>query len=112
LYRDAPGPLTDDQLADGLLMADVVARTVLTMQANSTPGQLVGELEKVGDFNHVVHQASGMVAVQLDIGVGEALIRLRAYAFGHDRKLADVARDVVARRLRFEPESDERNPVR
>jgi hypothetical protein len=35
-----------------------------------------------------------------------ALIRLRAYAYAHDRRLRDVASDVVARRLRFDPDPD------
>ena len=48
------------------------------------------------------------VAVQLDVNVGEALIRLRAYAFGHDRPLAEVAKDIVARRLRFDRDSGEK----
>jgi hypothetical protein len=48
-----------------------------------------------------VHQASGMVAAQLGVSIGEALIRLRAYAFAHDRSLTAVADDVVARELRF-----------
>jgi hypothetical protein len=34
----------------------------------------------------------------------EALIRLRGYAYAHDRGLADLARDIVARRLRLGPE--------
>lgn len=50
----------------------------------------------------MVHQAAGMVAAQLDTSVADALIRLRAYAFGNDLPLTDVARDVVARRLRFD----------
>jgi len=33
-----------------------------------------------------------------------AMIRLRAYAYAHDRRLGDVAADVVARRLRFGPD--------
>ena len=60
------------------------------------------ELERGGNFRFVVHQASGMVAAQLEIGVGEALVRLRAYAFANDRLLSDVAEDVVVRRLRLE----------
>jgi hypothetical protein len=43
-----------------------------------------------------------MVSVQLGVSVNEALIRLRAYAFGNSRQLDDVADDVIARRLRFE----------
>jgi hypothetical protein len=42
------------------------------------------------------------LSVQRQISIAEALIRLRAYAFSHDRLLADVAGDVIARRLRLE----------
>lgn len=42
-----------------------------------------------------------MVAVQLGVGVGEALVRLRAYAFGNNRLLDEVADEVVGRQLRF-----------
>jgi hypothetical protein len=42
-----------------------------------------------------------MISAQLGISVTEALIRLRAFAFGNDRLLADVARDVIARTLRL-----------
>jgi hypothetical protein len=101
LYRDQPGRLTDDQHADALVMASVAARAVLTMQAQAPPGGLAAELESGSDFRFVVHQASGMVAAQLDTSVTEALIRLRAYAFANDRLLADIAEDVVSRRLRF-----------
>ena len=51
-----------------------------------------------------------MVAAQLDVSVGQALIRLRAYAFGNDRPLAEVAEDVVARKLRFDAEAREKTP--
>jgi hypothetical protein len=43
-----------------------------------------------------------MVAAQLDINAGHALIRLKAHAFGNGRPLAAVAEDVVARKLRFD----------
>jgi hypothetical protein len=43
-----------------------------------------------------------MVAAQLDVGVAEALIRVRAYAFANDRPITDVANDVVSRRLRLD----------
>ena len=53
-------------------------------------------------FRAAVHQASGMVSVQLGISVGDALSRLRARAFAADRTIGDVAADVVARQLRFD----------
>ena len=107
LYCDRPGPLTAEQHADALVAADVATHAILALQANAPPGQLAVELETGSDFRYVVHQATGMVAVQLDVSVGHALIRLRAYAFGNERPLEDVAHDVVARVLRFDALSGE-----
>jgi hypothetical protein len=111
LYCDRPGPLTDEQHADALVMADVAARAILVLQANAPPGKLAAEMEAGADFHYVVHQASGMVSAQLEVSVGEALLRLRAYAFGNDRPLTEVAEDVVGRTLRFDDRSDEKDPV-
>lgn len=102
LYRDQPGPLSDEQYADALVLAGVAAHAVLAMQAQAPPGMLAAELDQEANFRFVVHQASGMVAVQIGISVGEALLRLRAHAFGNERLLVDVAEDVVGRRLRFD----------
>ena len=104
LHIDRPGPLTDDQHADALVMADVAAEALLAMQARESTGALASELERNANFQYVVHQAAGMVSVQLDTTLAQALVRLRAHAFGNQRLLPDVAADVVARRLRFEKE--------
>jgi len=101
LYRNGAGPLSDDQHADALVMAAVLANWVLGVQANAPPGAVAEELEQDADFHFVVHNAAGAVSVQLEVTVTEALIRLRAYAFANDRPLRDVAEDVVGRRLRF-----------
>lgn len=103
LYRDGPGPLSADQLADALVLSGLAARTVLGMQANALPGTLGVALEDEANFRFVVHQATGMVAVQLDVSLNEALLRLRAYAFANARLVTEVAQDVVARKLRFDP---------
>jgi len=107
LYRDRPGPLTSDQHADALVVADVAARAIITMQAAAEPGELGPELEASGNFRFVVHQAAGMVSVQLGVPVAEALVRLRARAFSTGRSVTDVADDVVARRVRFGDVVDE-----
>lgn len=49
-----------------------------------------------------VHQASGMIAVQLGVGTDEALERIRAFATDHGRPLDDVAEDVINRGIRFD----------
>ena len=77
------------------------------LQADAPPGMLAIELEAGSDFHYVVHQTAGMVAARLHVSVGRALIRLRAHAFGCGRPVTAVARDVVARQLRFGPDGDE-----
>ena len=51
-----------------------------------------------------IHQATGMVSVQLELPIDEAFVMLRARAFSLGRPLGDVARDVVERRLRLTAE--------
>lgn len=101
LYRDRPGPLSLAEHTDTLIMAGITANVVVVAQSQAPPGVMAPELVAGADFHVVVHQASGMVAVQLGVGIGEALVRLRAHAFGNQRELRDVAREVVDRRLRF-----------
>jgi hypothetical protein len=43
-----------------------------------------------------------MIAAQLNVGVAEALVRLRANAFATDRSIDRVATEVVAGERRFE----------
>jgi hypothetical protein len=101
LYRDQPGPLTVEQHADALTMAEVSARWVLEAQAGAPADVIAAELELGADFHFTVHNAAGIVSVQEQISITEALIRLRAHAFGSDRPLNDVADDVIAHRIRL-----------
>lgn len=48
-----------------------------------------------------IHQATGMISVQVGTGLGEALALLRARAFAEGRPILEVARDVVDRRTSF-----------
>jgi hypothetical protein len=106
LYRAKPGGLDREQLADALVLADTVCALLLD-EAHSDRSHRDGHWpEKVGGQHPVVHQATGMILVQLGVTAAVALSRLRAYAFAHDRRLSEVAGDVVARRLRFDPDAD------
>ena len=57
-------------------------------------------------LRRVVHQATGMIAAQLDIAVAEALVRLRSHAYAEGRPIDDIAARVVARTLRFDDQTD------
>ena len=79
-----------DASAVGLLLADQHGR--LQFIAASDENTRLLEL----------FQSQGMVMVQLGVSLAEALTRIRAYAYAEDRRLTDVAADIVARRLRFD----------
>jgi hypothetical protein len=104
-HRDAPGPMDGSALAD--LMALAAAMTdALLAGGIAGPGPPLWLSDQPMGYRAQVHQATGMISVQLGVGQADALIRMRAHAFRHRRALADVASDVVARRLRFNEDSN------
>jgi hypothetical protein len=107
LYRDRPGVLTDAQLSVALTFADAAAGALLDEQFADaeTPYDSAAPALMV---HAEVHQATGMVSVQLDVSLDDAFVRLRAHAFAAERPVQDVARDVVDGRLRFQHERDGR----
>ena len=100
LYRLQPGALDDGQLRDAIAAADAAALMMLGLRTDPDRGG-VDWLDDAVAHRAEIHQAAGMVSVQLDVTTAEALARMRAHAFVHDRLLIDVACDVVARRLMF-----------
>jgi hypothetical protein len=102
VFRGRPGSLSADELRQALAFADVAVITLLDGQAQAHPGAAAEGLDEAMDSRAELFQAQGMVMVQLGISLTEALVRMRAHAFAEGRPLADVARDVVARRLRFD----------
>lgn len=101
LYRDQPGPLTQNEIADARLLAALATREVLAMQADAVPGSLPQQIADLSGDRAAIEQATGMVAVQLDATIVEASRRIRAAATEQSRPLAEIAHDVVARRLRL-----------
>lgn len=111
LYRDAAGSLSDRALLIALLVRDAVTSAVLNLQTEhdvveQAAGDGVASWVEASQADHTeVHQAVGMVMVQVDSDPQEALDRMRARAFAQGRSVSQVAHDVVARKLRFWPEA-------
>ena len=102
LCRDRPGMLTGEHLADALVAADI-ARDAVLYQPYARGGRGLAELlDTAGTDRIVIHQATGMIAAQLDDTIANALARLRAAAFASGRPMYDIAQDVVERRVRFD----------
>lgn len=103
LYLDRPGDLDDDQANDAAMLAALAADTVIALQADAAPGALAHEIDLSVNHRAVVHQASGMLSVQLGTPVNEARARIRAHAYTCNRSIDDIARDIVLRRLKLTP---------
>ncbi len=103
-HRDAPGMLSGAALSDLLAFTSAATGALLGPLSDGPEPQWVSD--QVPGYRAEVHQATGMISAQLDVTQAAALIRLRAYAFSHRRPLADVAADVVARRMIFDDNDD------
>lgn len=101
LYREVAGSLSPEQQADGFVVADALAQGMLEIQSRNDTDTLAVDLDDAARHRAEVHQASGMVAVQLGVAIVDAEARLRAHAYAMNRSVVDIARDIVERRLRL-----------
>jgi hypothetical protein len=102
LYRALPGPLAPDELADGLVFADLALQLVLDASSGISESPDYRPMNGLSDRRASVYQATGMISVQLGVSIEEAFVRLRAHAFAASAALGDIAAEVVSRRLRLD----------
>jgi hypothetical protein len=111
-YRATPGPLGRDELIRVLRAVDVATVSLLAVRAQDIVVDLgTGDagypqdeawLDGHAGGRAVVHQATGMLTVQLGVGLVEAFSRLRAHAYAAGRDMDEVAREIVEHRLRLD----------
>jgi GAF domain-containing protein len=103
LYRETSGSLTDGELALALTYADAAIVVLLHMQNQMAPGDgLHPQLADSWGNRPEIHHATGIITVQAGVELADALLLLRTHAFTAGRPILEVAREVVARRLRFD----------
>ncbi|MGA3154885.1 MAG: GAF and ANTAR domain-containing protein [Streptosporangiaceae bacterium] len=106
LYRATPEPLSTTELGAALISADLATVLMLDSQDGAAPGadgdpMAAAQAVELGEHRAQIDQATGMLTEQLGVGIDEAFIRLRAYAYAQNERLADVSRAIVGRRLRL-----------
>ncbi|WP_371667486.1 GAF and ANTAR domain-containing protein [Streptomyces sp. NBC_00289] len=98
MYRREPGPLSDSDIHVALLAADAVNAGITAVHGSArNPEEVVAWLKGAETDREEVHQATGMIMVQLAVSPEEALARLRARAFAQGRTASELARDIVNR---------------
>jgi hypothetical protein len=106
LHRVVGGQLPTAQLAESLAFAELALRLLLDEQAGLPAARGDPVVNGWPLLSPQVHQATGMISAQLEVGMDDAFARLRARAFAERRPLTELAADVVTRRLRFGPGRD------
>jgi hypothetical protein len=120
LYRTRPGPLGDDELAGGLLAAELAGLPVLTMMSHVVEDSVAEKTENTADaangdaWAHLiemdrmeVYQATGMLIAQLNVSAAEALVRLRAHALASGQTASEVAYAILGEGLQLERDGDD-----
>ncbi|WP_199551492.1 GAF and ANTAR domain-containing protein [Streptomyces sp. N35] len=103
--RSSPGRLTGQHRSDALALAASLTTWYLSGTEKDPEGVRDGTdaPEFQGLQHSVIHQATGMLSVQLNLSLADALVRLRAHSYGKNRPILNVAQDIVSRRLRLPP---------
>jgi AmiR/NasT family two-component response regulator len=101
LYRRTPGALTESDVATATVMAAAVVGVAVQLATAGADDHSASESTLAPAMRREVHQATGMIVVQLETTATVAFSRLRAYAFANERTVMDVAHAVVTRQLDF-----------
>jgi GAF domain/ANTAR domain len=101
LYRSTPGAMDEREHAAALSLARATAPQALRIATALAKDDEPVKPGLVAELRREVHQATGMILVQLDVDATEAFLRLKAYSFSSGISIQEVAKDVVHRRLNF-----------
>jgi hypothetical protein len=99
LFSERPGPLDEDTLALGQALADAASIGILHQRALARQEIVAEQLQTALNSRIVIEQAKGFLAERLAVSVDAAFGLLRGYARDRNRKLTEVATDIVEGRL-------------
>jgi hypothetical protein len=101
LYRRTAGALSPQRVEIAVTLASALTGVAVRHVIAGADNEDAGESMVTPAMRREVHQATGMILVQLDTTATNAYSRLQAHAFANGRTVQDIARDVVSRRLSF-----------
>jgi GAF domain-containing protein len=99
LFRSQPGLIWDRDLPLGQGMADIAAVALVQERSVREFRGVVGQLQGALSSRVVIEQAKGVLAERHRISLDTAFVRLRGYARSNNRRLGDVAAELIDGRL-------------
>jgi hypothetical protein len=96
IFVDPPATGDEELVRIGQTLADAAA-TVLVIQRESDQSRVtVQQLQTALTSRIGIEQAKGLMAGRLGVGMDEAFRILREYARAHNRRLAELAAEIIA----------------
>lgn len=101
VYADEPRAWTDDEVNAARLLADMATAYIVMVDQLHSAEQLADQLQHALDSRVIIEQAKGILATARDIDMPAAFELLRRHARNGNRRLHDVAAEVVDGTLRL-----------
>jgi hypothetical protein len=102
MYRTEPGDLSAEQRNDVRSLAAAAAVLLCVGTGEHAAEAFMWAMGDGSRFRAEVHQAVGATTVQLGVPAREAFALLCAHAFSTSTPITEVAREIMAKRLRLE----------
>ena len=99
LFRRSDEPFTGTELEIAQAMAEMAAIGLIQERAARERNLLAAQLQAALNSRVIIEQAKGMISEYLTMTMDDAFKLLRNYAHYHNRRLSEVASDVVERRI-------------
>jgi hypothetical protein len=95
LFRIQPGMLSEADLGIGQAMADVATVGLIQERAIAASELLATQLQTALSSRVQLEQAKGVLSQRAGLQMDEAFRVMRAYARSHNRRLSDVAAQII-----------------
>ncbi|TCC21277.1 GAF and ANTAR domain-containing protein [Kribbella sindirgiensis] len=99
LFSATTGELDADTITLGQALADAATIGIVHQRALARQEVVTEQLQNALNSRILIEQAKGFLSHSLDIDVDEAFALMRSYARANNRRLTDVADDIVQARL-------------
>jgi hypothetical protein len=99
LFGTTIGALNSEDLVLGQALADVASVALIHDSASADLTIINQQLQNALTSRVVIEQAKGLLAQQGQLDMADAFAVLRRYSRDHNRRLTDVARDLISRSL-------------
>jgi hypothetical protein len=106
LFSKSTARLSAAQHDDALTTADALVHVILAAHGATPAGTEPVTVRDAGSFRAEIHQASGMLSEQIGCSVADGLIQLRGQAYALGKPIAELASDVIHRRVRLYRSAD------